>query len=163
MLLASFMNIKLTALNFPENYQFRLKQSEGINYIFCIIRKKWLILTPEEWVRQHIVHYLIHEKKYTNTSINTEVVVEIVGMKKRADIIVYRKDKPLIIVECKAPSIKINQETFDQIARYNMKLDADYLMVSNGLEHYYCQMDYENSSYVFLPELPTNPNFSNSN
>ncbi len=72
-----------------------------------------MLLTPEEWVRQHIVHFLIHEKKYTNTSINTEVVVEIVGMKKRADIIVYRKDKPFIIVECKAPSIKINQETFD--------------------------------------------------
>src|SRR5690625_6086021 len=84
MLLASFMNsIKLTALNFSENYQFRLKQNEGINYIFCIIRKKWFLLTPEEWVRQHIVHFLIHEKKYTNTSINTEVVVEIVGMKKR--------------------------------------------------------------------------------
>lgn len=159
MLLASFMNsIKLTALNFPENYQFRLKQSEGINYIFCVIRKKWLILTPEEWVRQHIVHYLIHEKKYTNTSINTEVVVEIVGMKKRADIIVYRKDKPLIIVECKAPSIKINQETFDQIARYNMELDAEYLMVTNGLEHYYCQMDYENKAYVFLEALPSKKN-----
>src|SRR5690625_1457412 len=120
MLLASFMNsIKLTALNFSENYQFRLKQNEVINYIFCI--------------------------------------------NKLADIINYRKNKPFIIVECKAPSIKINQETIDQIDRYNMKLDADYLMVSNGFEHYFCQMDYEYSSYVFLPELPTNPNFSNSN
>src|SRR5690625_3865787 len=124
MLLASFMNsIKLTALNFSENYQFRLKQNEGINYIFCIIRKKWLLLTPEEWVRQHIVHFLIHEKKYTKTSINTEVVVEIVGMKKRADIIVYRKYKTYIILKWKAPSIKIKQENIYQITLYNNKID----------------------------------------
>lgn len=137
-----------------------MKQIEGIGYIFCIIRKKWLTLTPEEWVRQHIVHFLINEKKYSKTSINTEVVVEIVGMKKRADIIVFQKEKPFLIVECKAPKVNIAQETFDQIARYNLNVDADYLMVSNGLQHYYCQMDYENSSYVFLHELPVNPNQS---
>lgn len=115
-------------------------------------------MTPEEWVRQHVVSFLIDEKKYSKSSINTEVPVEIVGMKKRADIIVYQKENPFIIVECKAPKVKINQETFDQIARYNLKLKAEYLMVSNGLNHYYCQMDYVSKSYLFLHELPINPN-----
>lgn len=151
-------SIKLAALNFSQDYSIRLKQMEGEAFIFCIIRKKWLLLTPEEWVRQHVVHYLIEEKKYSKTAINTEVLVEINGMKKRADVIVYRREKPIVIVECKAPKIKINQETFDQIARYNMELDADYLMVTNGLNHYYCQMDYENKAYVFLEALPSKKN-----
>lgn len=111
-------------------------------------------MTPEEWVRQHIVHYLIQEKKYAKSAINTEVVVEINGLKKRADIVVFKKEKPWIIVECKAPSVTIDQKAFDQIARYNLSLNADCLMVSNGLNHYYCQMDMENQRYHFLEELP---------
>lgn len=141
-------------LNFPENYQFRLKQKEEIPYIFCSVRKKWLLLTPEEWVRQHIIHYLIETKKYSKSAINSEIIVEMNGMKKRADVVVFKKETPFLIVECKAPSIPITQETFDQIARYNLQLNADFLMVSNGLEHYYCQMDFENQRYIFLPELP---------
>lgn len=146
--------IKLARLNFPENYQFRLKLDASLPYIYCVIRKKWLSLTPEEWVRQHIVHYLIQEKKYAKSAINTEVVVEINGLKKRADIVVFKKEKPWIIVECKAPSVTIDQKAFDQIARYNLSLNADCLMVSNGLNHYYCQMDMENQRYHFLEELP---------
>jgi len=146
----------LPRLNFSENYQFRLKQSDEIPYIFCVIRKKWLLLTPEEWVRQHVVQFLIREKNYSKSSINTEVTVSINGMKKRADVIVYKKEKPLIIVECKAPSIQITQETFDQIARYNLSLNADFLMVTNGLNHYYCQMDFQNNSYLFLKNIPLN-------
>lgn len=146
--------IKLARLNFPENYQFRLKLDESLPYIYCVIRKKWLLLTPEEWVRQHIVHYLIQEKKYAKSAINTEVVVEINGLKKRADIVVFKKEKPWIIIECKAPSVTIDQKAFDQIARYNLSLNADCLMVSNGLNHYYCQMDMENQRYHFLEELP---------
>ena len=141
-------------LNFPENYQFRLKQKEEIPYIFCSVRKKWLLLTPEEWVRQHIIRYLIETKKYSKSAINSEIIVEMNGMKKRADVIVFKKEIPFLIVECKAPSIPITQETFDQIARYNLQLNAEFLMVSNGLEHYYCQMDFENQRYIFLPELP---------
>src|SRR5690606_4344052 len=145
------MNVpKLPVLNFPENYQFRLKLAEEIPYIFCSIRKKWLKLTPEEWVRQHVVRFLIEEKKYSPSAINTETIVLINGMKKRADIIVFKKEKPFLVVECKAPTIAITQETFDQIARYNLELGADFLMVTNGLDHYYCQMDYENKAYVFL-------------
>lgn len=111
-------------------------------------------MTPEEWVRQHTVQFLICEKNYSQSSINTEVIVTINGMKKRADVIVFKKEKPFVIVECKAPSIQITQETFDQIARYNLQLDAEFLMVTNGLNHYYCQMDLANQRYVFLKELP---------
>ncbi|MBA5628240.1 type I restriction enzyme HsdR N-terminal domain-containing protein [Moheibacter lacus] len=146
--------LKLPQLNFPENYQFRFKQEADLVYIFCTIRKKWLVLTPEEWVRQNVVQFLMEEKKYAKSAINTEVVVSLYGMKKRADVIVFKKEKPFIIIECKAPSIQISQETFDQIARYNLQLDADYLMVTNGLGHYYCQMDLENQKYHFLKDLP---------
>lgn len=152
----SAIAVKLASLNFPENYQFRLKQTDEIPYIFCDIRKKWLLLTHEEWVRQHVVQYLIREKRYSKASINTEFVVTMNGMKKRADIIVFKKEKPFIIIECKAPSVHITQVTFDQIARYNLQLDADYLMVTNGLNHYYCQMDFDNQRYNFLKELPYN-------
>lgn len=148
--------IQLPQLNFPEKYQFRFKQTENSVYIFCTIRKKWLILTPEEWVRQNTVQFFIQEKKYSKSAINTELIVEVNGMKKRADIIVFKKEKPFLIVECKAPSVPISQETFDQIARYNLQIDADYLMVSNGLNHYYCKMDFENQKYLFLKELPKN-------
>ena len=111
-------------------------------------------MTPEEWVRQNVVQFLIQEKKYAQSAINTELIVELNGMKKRADIIVFKKEKPFIIVECKAPSVPISQETFDQIARYNLQIGADFLMVTNGLNHYFCQMDMENQKYIFLEELP---------
>lgn len=143
-------------MNFPENYHFRLKLTEEIPYIFCSIRKKWLKLTPEEWVRQHVVRFLIEEKKYSPSAINTETIVLINGMKKRADIIVFKKEKPFLVVECKAPTITITQETFDQIARYNLELGADFLMVTNGINHYYCQMDMLNQRYVFLERIPEN-------
>jgi len=148
--------VKLASLNFPENYQFRLKQIDEMPFIFCGIRKKWLLLTPEEWVRQHVVNFLVQEKNYHKSAIGAEVIIHINGMKKRADLIVYKKEKPFLIVECKAPSIPISQATFDQIARYNLELNADYLMVTNGINHYYCQMDFERELYTFLPELPSN-------
>ena len=147
-------SIELAVLNFPEKYQFRLKKSEEVNYIFCPVRKKWLQLTPEEWVRQHVIQFLIQQKGFSKSAINSEVAVEINGMKKRADLIVYQKEKVFLIVECKAPEITISEKTFDQIARYNLELNADYLMVTNGLNHYYCQMDFENSRYEFSKELP---------
>lgn len=151
------MNLpELPFLNFPENYQFRLKQLADLPYIFCSTRKKWLLLTPEEWVRQHTIQFLIREKNYSPSAINSEVIVKINGMKKRADILVFRKEKPLILVECKSPSVEITQMTFDQIARYNLELGADFLMVTNGLNHYYCQMDFENKKYIFLENIPSN-------
>lgn len=147
--------MKLQKLNFPENYQFRLKQTDDLNYIFCPIRKKWLVLTPEEWVRQNVIQFLVKDLNYSLAAINSEVVVNINNLQKRADLIVYKKEKPFLIVECKAPQIEITQTTFDQIARYNLQLDADYLMVTNGLNHYYCQMDFQNQLYVFLKNIPS--------
>ena len=141
-------------LNFPI-YNFRFKNSENKLAIFDEIRKKFIILTPEEWVRQHVVHFLILEKKYPKSLINVEKSLKINGLTKRYDVVVYKNDGSiLILVECKSTSIKISQTVFDQIARYNLTLNAEYLMVSNGLNHYYSKMDFENERYDFLKELP---------
>ena len=147
---------ELTQLNFPANYQIRMKKDQETTYIFCRIRKSWMVYTPEEWVRQHIIFYLIDTLGYSQSSIALEVPVKQTGMRKRADIVVYKKGKPYIMVECKRPSVQITQQTFDQIARYNGIIGSDLLMVSNGLSHYYCVMDYENRRYQFLKELPKN-------
>ncbi|WP_341220790.1 type I restriction enzyme HsdR N-terminal domain-containing protein [Polaribacter atrinae] len=141
-------------LNLPI-YNFRLKSSENKTLIFDKLRKKYLVLTPEEWVRQHYVHFLINQKKYPVSLIALEKQLTINNRKKRTDILVFNKEgNHEIIVECKAPSIKITQATFDQIARYNLKLKANYLIVTNGLEHFYCKMDFENETYIFLKEIP---------
>ena len=141
-------------LNLP-SYTFKLKSNEKHTLIFDNLRKKYLVLTPEEWVRQHYVQYLVQEKNYPVSLIALEKQLTINNLKKRTDIVVYNKDgQPKIIVECKAPHIKISQDTFDQIARYNLQLKAKYLIVTNGLEHYYCSMDFENGNYQFLKEIP---------
>lgn len=141
-------------LNFP-TYNFRFKNSENKTAIFDEIRKKFIILTPEEWVRQNVVQYLLQEKKYPKSLINVEKLLKINGLVKRYDVVVFNNDGSIfILVECKAPEIKISQTTFDQIARYNMTLQSEYLMVTNGLNHYFCQMDFENERYAFLRELP---------
>jgi hypothetical protein len=141
-------------LNLPA-YNYKLKSSENKTFIFDVIRKKYVTLTPEEWVRQHIVHYLIDEKGYPKSLINVEKQLVINNLKKRTDIVIFSKTgMPYIIVECKAPSVKITQKTFDQIARYNLKLAAKYLMLSNGLSHYFAELDTKNESFVFLKEIP---------
>jgi hypothetical protein len=141
-------------LNLP-TYNFKLKSSENKTLIFDKLRKKYMVLTPEEWVRQHYVYFLIEEKKYPISIIALEKQLTINNRKKRTDILVFNKEgNHEIIVECKAPSIKITQDTFDQIARYNLKLKANYLIVTNGLEHFYCKMDFENETYIFLKDIP---------
>lgn len=141
-------------LNFSP-YTFRFKNSENKISIFDAIRKKFIILTPEEWVRQHVVQFLLEEKKYPKSLINVEKVLHVNGLRKRYDIVVFNSDGSIfILIECKAPEVKISQATFDQIAQYNMTLKAQYLMVTNGLNHYFCQMDFENERYDFLRELP---------
>jgi hypothetical protein len=141
-------------LNLP-TYNFRLKSKENKTLIFDKLRKKYMVLTPEEWVRQHFVHFLIDKKKYPTSLIALEKQLTINNRKKRTDILVFNSEgTPEIIVECKAPSIKITQDTFDQIARYNLKLQANFLIVTNGLEHFYCKMDFENETYIFLKEIP---------
>lgn len=141
-------------LDFPK-YQFRFKSSENKTFIFDEIRKKFIVLTPEEWVRQHVIQFLISEKNYAKSLINVEKQLKVKNTIKRYDVVVYNTDGSIfLIVECKAPSVQINQQTFDQIARYNLVADAAYLMVTNGLNHYYCQLDYENEMYVFFKDLP---------
>ena len=141
-------------LNFP-TYSFRFKNSENKISIFDEIRKKFVILQPEEWVRQHCVHYLMTEKKYPKSLINVEKELIINNLKKRYDIVVFNPDGSIhLIVECKSAKININQDTFDQIARYNLSVNATFLMVTNGINHYYCQMDFENEAYSFLKDIP---------
>ena len=141
-------------LNFP-TYTFRLKNSKNKRLIFDEIRKKFMVLQPEEWVRQHCIQYLIHEKKYPKSLINVEKELRVNDLKKRYDIVVFNSDGSIhLIVECKAPKITVNQTTFDQIARYNLALKANYLMITNGLNHYYCTMDFVNERYQFLKDIP---------
>ncbi|MBP2832758.1 type I restriction enzyme HsdR N-terminal domain-containing protein [Aquimarina sp. U1-2] len=141
-------------LNFPA-YQFRFKSSENNIAIFDRIRKKFVSLTPEEWVRQHTVNYLIEHKKYAESLINVEKSLKINSIYKRYDIVIFKPDGTIhCIVECKSYKVKITQEVFDQIARYNLVLNADYLMITNGLNHYFCQLDYHNQQYTFLKDFP---------
>ncbi len=142
-------------LNLP-SYKFRFKNNEKHTLIFDELRKKYMILTPEEWVRQNFVKFLINEKNYPVSLIAIEKQLTINNLKKRTDILIFSKDGlPNVIVECKAPHIKITQDTFDQIARYNLKLKANYLVVTNGLQHYYCQLNTNEQSYIFLKDIPS--------
>ena len=141
-------------LNFP-TYSFRFKNSENKVSIFDEIRKRFMVLQPEEWVRQHCVQYLMHEKKYPKSLINVEKELKVNNLRKRYDIVIYNTDGSIhLIVECKSYKIAINQNTFDQIARYNLELNATYLMVTNGINHYYCAMDFREERYQFLRDIP---------
>ncbi len=141
-------------MNFPV-YSFRFKNSENKVSIFDEIRKKFILLTPEEWVRQHVVQFLLQDKKYPKSYINVEKLIKINDLSKRYDGVVFQPNGDIfLLIECKASEVPISQQTFDQIARYNLVLKAKYLMVTNGLNHYFCQMDFENEKYVFLKELP---------
>ena len=114
-----------------------------------------MVLQPEEWVRQHCLHYLMNDKGYPESLNNVEKELELNGLKKRYDIVIFNPNGSIfLIVECKAPSITINQNTFDQIAQYNMTLNAEFLMVTNGINHYYCQMNFSESKYDFLKDIP---------
>lgn len=146
--------VSMQRLNFP-NFKFRFKNSENKLAIFDVVRKKFILLTPEEWVRQHVVHDLIYSKNYPISLINVEKVIKINDLVKRYDVVVFKPNGSIhLLIECKAPQIKITQETFNQIARYNLELQADLLFITNGLEHYPCKMDYEQQNYIFLKKLP---------
>lgn len=141
-------------LNFPR-FSFRFKNSENKLAIFDDIRKKFVVLQPEEWVRQHCIQYLLNSKKYPKSLINVEKELVLNNLKKRYDVVVFNPDGSLhLIIECKAPNVVITQQTFDQIARYNLVLNASYLMVTNGINHYYCQIDQKNQRYIFLEDIP---------
>ena len=141
-------------LNLPA-YPFKVKTEKGKQFILDSIRKKYVTLTPEEWVRQHFTQYLVQQKKCPLSLISHELSLKYDRLNKRSDIVVHNKEgKPWLIVECKAPKVKINQEVFDQVAQYNYILKVEYLVVTNGLAHFCCKMDYTNNSYVFVQEVP---------
>jgi len=144
----------MQSLNFPA-YDFRFKNNENKVHIFDTIRKKFVVLQPEEWVRQNVVQFLIHEKKYPKSLINVEKQLTVNTLKKRYDIVIFDSlGNITLLVECKSPKITVNQETFDQIAKYNMQLKAEFLMVTNGLQHFYCKMDFSKEKYTFLEQIP---------
>lgn len=144
----------MLSLNLP-SYEFKITDRNGKRLILDSLRRKYVALTPEEWVRQHVVQFLINYKGYPKGLLANEVQVSLNGTRKRCDTIVYDTSlKPRMIVEYKAPSVEITQAVFDQITRYNMVLHVEYLLVSNGIQHYCCRIDYTTRQYHFLQEIP---------
>jgi len=139
----------------PENPNFKIIQKNQKKYIFDSIRKKYVVLTPEEWVRQSTIHYLVNIKNYPPNLIRIEQKLKGKEQFFRSDIILYdRNGKAKMIVECKAEKVKITQDVFEQISKYNMQFEVDYLMVTNGIQNYICKIDYSHKSYAFLSEVP---------
>jgi hypothetical protein len=144
----------MTLLNLPV-YQFKTKQEGERTYIFDGIRKKYLVLTPEEWVRQNFIQYLISEKQFPKSLIAIEAGLKYNQLQKRLDVLVYDKQgAPHLIIECKAPEVKITQDVFDQVARYNFIFKAKYLVVTNGLQHFCCEMNYTDNSFQYIEQIP---------
>ena len=144
----------MQSLNLP-NYTSKISKINEKAFIFDCIRRKNVALTPEEWVRQHFVNYLVTEKKYPKERIANEVTVSLNGMSRRCDTVVYNQYiEPIVIIEYKAPSVPITQDVFEQITRYNICLRVGILIVSNGMEHYCCRIDYKNSTCTYLKEIP---------
>jgi len=140
-------------LNFPA-YQFQLNRVEEKNYIFDPIRKKWVVLTPEEWVRQHLILFLVQTKKYPASLLAVERLITFNKLKKRFDLLLFNKTgKPEMLIECKAPEVNLSKETLFQIATYNMVFKVPYLFISNGLNHLLFQLN-EEGNYVRTQEMP---------
>lgn len=145
-------------LNLPP-FEIKLRGTQARPMIFDILRKKFIALTPEEWVRQHFIHFLVEHKGYPSALLANEIQLTVGDKVLRADSVLYSRElKPRMIIEYKAPHIPITQKVFDQISIYNMLLHVDYLVVSNGLQHYICKMDYEGKKYVFLEDIPSYKN-----
>ena len=145
---------KMNRLNLPP-YEIKIKRMNGKTLILDILRRKFVALTPEEWVRQHFIHFLIDVKGYPSALLANEVELTVGEKKMRCDSVLYsRQLAPRMIVEYKAPTIQITQKTFNQIVAYNSLLHAEYLVVSNGISHYCCKIDYEKKRYTFLADIP---------
>ena len=142
------------SLNLPD-FQVKIAVTDGKKMVFDPLRRKYVALTPEEWVRQHFVHFLIQHKGYPSGLLANEVQLTLNGTRKRCDTVLYDRTRtPRMIIEYKAPTVPITRQVFDQITRYNIVLKVDYLIVSNGLEHYCCKVDYERFCCNFLKEIP---------
>ena len=141
-------------LNFP-HFEFKFRDVNNRKEIFDPVRHKYVTLTPEEWVRQNLISYLAHVKGYPVSMIGVEKQLMLNKLSKRFDLVVFgRNANPFLLVECKAPGVEINERTFDQAARYNMLLKAEYFLITNGMEHYTCRIDYENKQYIFIEDIP---------
>ncbi len=141
-------------LNLPQ-YEIKITEKDGKRMIFDFLRKKYVALTPEEWVRQHFTHYLVEHKGYPKGLLGNEIELQIGDKRLRCDSILYNKvARPQMIIEYKAPTVPLQQKVFDQVSAYNLLLRVDYLIISNGMEHYCCKMDYEHQKYLFLQEIP---------
>jgi type I site-specific restriction endonuclease len=141
-------------LNLPA-FEHRIKNSEKGKMIFDPVRNKYVALTPEEWVRQNFLQYLIQVKKMPKTLIRVEMSLELNGLAKRSDIVVHnRLGTPLLAVECKASTVNITQSVFEQLARYNLQLNVPYLVVTNGLTHFFCKFSESEKRYLFLTDIP---------
>ena len=141
-------------LNLPA-YSFKIKKEKDNHFIFDSVRKRFVALTPEEWVRQHFVEFLVEEKKYPRALIANEITISYNGLKKRCDTLIYNRNREIVlIIEYKSPNVAITQEVFYQVAVYNMKLKVNYMIISNGMEHFCCRIDYENMRYDYLEEIP---------
>lgn len=141
-------------LNLP-SYETKFQEKGGKRLIFDFLRRKYVALTPEEWVRQHFTHYLVEQKGYPRGLMANEMELRLGEKRLRCDTLLYNRNlQPQMIIEYKAPTIQLQQRVFDQITAYNMLLHVDYLVVSNGLQHYCCRMDYEHHSYAFLRDIP---------
>lgn len=141
-------------LNLP-TYDLHLRRTGNRDMIFDVLRRKYVALTPEEWVRQHFVHFLIEHKGYPSALLANEIELRIGEKRLRADTLLYNKElRPHMLIEYKSPTIALTQKVFDQISAYNLLLHTDYLIVSNGMQHICCRMDYEQNTYHFLEEIP---------
>jgi len=141
-------------LNLPV-FETKIVRRGGKKLIFDILRKRYVTLTPEEWVRQHFIHFLVSYKGYPSGLLANEILLNLNGTRKRCDTVLYRKDLSAnMIIEYKSPEIEITQAVFDQITRYNFVLKVDYLIITNGINHYCCKMDYPNQKYYFLKDIP---------
>lgn len=141
-------------LNFPK-YPIVTKEVGNKNYLFGFVRRKYLLWTPEEWVRQHVLQFLVKDREYPKSFLAVEKALRVNTLLRRTDVVAYNKNgAPILIVECKAPNVKITQQVFDQIAAYNISLKVEYLFITNGLEHFCCKIDYETNSYTFIEDLP---------
>ncbi len=149
-------------LNLPA-VPLRLREEDGTIKTFDPLRDKYVTLTPEEFVRQHFTAWLRDAKHYPASLMANEIGIDVNGTRKRCDTVIFGKDgKPVVIVEYKAPDVAVNQAVFDQIVRYNLALHADYLVVSNGINHYCCVIDYNSGTYHFIPEIPDYTSLNNS-
>jgi hypothetical protein len=142
-------------LNLPA-YSFKIKEGEGDQrLIFDPIRRRYIVLTPEEWVRQHFINFLVNHRSYPAALIGVEVTFRLNDLSRRVDLMVYnRLGNPLLVVECKSPDIKISKDVFDQVIEYNMKFKLDYLLITNGISHYGLKMDSESGKFEFLSDIP---------